>query len=234
MRKPLSGYKAVFFDAGDTLLTIPEARILFSQFLALKSFHNDEQHVGQLLDEAFNLFYYGKQLNPEQVCSPESDRKFWMDLYRFILDRLGAGEQWSEEEIYLVCHELYDEFIDPKHYQLFEDVKANLERFRSLGLRMAVISNFAPTLATILREKEIMNYFDAVIVSTEVGLEKPNPAIFRLALEQTGLAAEDVLYVGDHENNDIWAPAQVGMDAVKISRYTYQADGSIHSLNELT
>jgi putative hydrolase of the HAD superfamily len=233
MGKPLSMYKAIFFDAGDTLLTIPEARIIFSRFLARRSFPSEEERVGELLNEAFNLFYYGKQLNPEEVCSPESDRKFWMDLYRFILNRLGAEKHWTEDEIYRCCHELYDEFVNPRHYRLFEDVKVNLERFAGMGLRMGIVSNFAPTLRSILADKGILSYFAPVIVSTEVGLEKPNPAIFRLALQTVGLAASEVLYVGDHDDNDIWAPAQVGIDAVKIKRYDYHTGAGIHSLNEL-
>ena len=41
-------------------------------------------------------------------------------------------------------------------------------------------------------------------------LEKPDPAIFQLALDRwRALEAKDILYIGDHETNDIWAPNQV-------------------------
>ncbi|WP_216628251.1 HAD-IA family hydrolase [Paenibacillus germinis] len=46
-----------------------------------------------------------------------------------------------------------------------------------------------------------MHYFDPIIVSTEVGLEKPDPAIFQLALNMAG--PKDILYVGDHETIDV-------------------------------
>ncbi|WJH32238.1 HAD-IA family hydrolase [Paenibacillus sp. CC-CFT747] len=186
-----------------------------------------------LFHEAFQLFYYGKQLNPDEVCSPESDRQFWIQLYRFILDRLGAEEEWTEDEIHACCHEMYDVFTAPEQYQLFEDVEESLEAFSKRGLRLGVISNFAPTLRHILEAKGILSYFDPVIVSTEVGIEKPNPSIFRLALEEAGLEAKDVLYIGDHEHNDLWAPAQVGIDAVKIKRYDYMEGEGIRSLLEL-
>ncbi|MNR61381.1 Phosphoglycolate phosphatase [compost metagenome] len=64
-------------------------------------------------------------------------------------------------------------------------------------------------------------------------MEKPDPAIFRLALQMAGVEASEVLYVGDHETNDIWAPNQVGIDAVRIIRYPYHTGDGIRSLLEL-
>lgn len=233
LHKPLDQYKAVFFDVGDTLMTITAARVIMQQFLALRSLHREQDRIGELFTQAFRLFYYGKQLNPDEVCSPESDREFWKKVYMFILGELGADAEWTEEQMHHCAHDLYDLFTSPEHYQLFEDVKESLEGLRQKGLRLGVISNFAPTLKGILEEKGILHYFDPVIVSTEVGLEKPNPAIFRLALEEAGLQAREVLYIGDHDQNDIWAPQQVGMDALKILRYDYLTGDGIHSLREL-
>jgi putative hydrolase of the HAD superfamily len=88
-------------------------------------------------------------------------------------------------------------------------------------------------LRDILRDKGILHYFDPLIISAEVGVEKPNPAIFRLGLERAGLAAHEVLYVGDHETNDVWAPGRVGIASVRIKRYPYQEGEGITSLAEL-
>ncbi|WP_159886332.1 HAD-IA family hydrolase [Paenibacillus puerhi] len=234
MKKSLSAYKAVYFDVGDTLLTIPAARVILQQHLAARSFHRGEEQVGELFTEAFRLLYYGKQLENFEACSPESDRIFWMKVYHYILQKLGVeSENWTEEQIHACCHELYDLFTSPEHYTLFEDVEETLAELQNRGYRLGIISNFAPTLKAILEHKGILHYFEPVLVSTEVGLEKPDPAIFRLALELGGLAAEDVLYVGDHDRNDIWAPAQAGIDAVKIKRYDYHDGDGIHSLREL-
>jgi putative hydrolase of the HAD superfamily len=233
MRKPLSHYKMIYLDAGDTLLTIPTARLILQQYLAVRSMQREEEHIGELFTEAFRLFYYGKQLNPFEVCTPESDRAFWVNLYKYVLEKLGAHEEWSEGQIHEVCHELYDIYVAPEHYQLFEDVKECLVKLQEQGLRLGIVSNFAPTLKAILESKGILSYFDPVIVSTEVGLEKPDPAIFKLALELSGLEAKDILYIGDHERNDIWAPNQVGIDAVKIIRYDYHSGEGIHTLREL-
>jgi putative hydrolase of the HAD superfamily len=226
-------YKAVFFDVGDTLMYIPAAQAVICRHLAEKALVREEEEVGQLFQQAFRQFYVERELNPEECCSPESDRQFWTGVYRFMLDELGAGGEWAEEEIHHCCHELYEMFTSPANYRLFDDVVETLEALRERGFRLGVVSNFSPTLKDILQDKGILHYFDPVIVSTEVGLEKPNPAIFRLALAEAGLAASEVLYVGDHDLNDLWAPRQLGMDAVKILRYDYMTGEGITGLQEL-
>ncbi|MDQ1912087.1 HAD-IA family hydrolase [Paenibacillus sp. GD4] len=234
LRKPLHEYKAVFFDVGDTLLTIPAARIIMHEYLAGRSLHREQERIGELFTESFRLMYYDKQAGPFEACTPESDRAFWVSLYRYILEKLGVHEEnWTEEQIHECCHELYDLFTSPEHYALFDDVKEVLEELTQRGFQLGVISNFAPTLVSILEYKGIRSYFEPVLVSTEVGLEKPDPAIFALALEQSGLAAHEVLYIGDHERNDIWAPNQLGIDAVRIKRYDYQTGEGIVSLRDL-
>lgn len=233
MRKPLQEYKMIYLDAGDTLLTIPAAQTILKQYLQLRSVDRDEAHISELFTEAFRLFYYVNKQNNFVVCSPESDREFWVNLYKYVLHKLGIHEEWTEEEIYTCCHELYDIYTAPEYYELFDDVKPFLDGLKARGFRIGIISNFAPTLKAILENKGILHDFDPVIVSTEVGLEKPDPAIFQLALDRAGLEAKDILYIGDHETNDIWAPNQVGIDAVRIIRYSYHTGEGIHSLLEL-
>ncbi|WP_166240598.1 HAD-IA family hydrolase [Paenibacillus turpanensis] len=226
-------YEAIFFDAGDTLMTILEAQSIVHQFLKDRSLHREPEQIGSLFQEAFQTFYYNKGQGEPVPVSAETDREFWSGIYRYIMDHLGVHEEWSAEQIHRCCHELYDIFTGPEHYRLFDDVIPVLEQLKAKGYRLAVISNFAPTLSAILKEKGIDAYFEDIFVSTVVGLEKPDPAIFSLALERTALKADQVLYVGDHAVNDIWAPNQVGIDAVRILRYDYQEGEGIRSLEEL-
>ena len=226
-------FDAVFFDAGDTLLYIPQAAAIMRRYLAERGLDCEERRIGELFTESYRLLYYGKRSRGDEVCSPESERSFWKEVYKRVLLGLGVAEHREERTIEQWSHEWFDIFTSPEPYELFDDVADTLERLSREGLRLGVVSNFAPTLRTILRHKSILHYFDPVIVSTEVGLEKPNPAIFRLALERSGLKAERVLHVGDHDVNDIWAARQAGITAVKVLRYEYHAGEGIRSLHEL-
>lgn len=233
MKKPWNAYKGIFFDAGDTLITIPEAQLIIVDYLAERSIELSEQAVSKSLQFAFDQLYIQKKKDPAALCSPESERKYWMELYRFVLDHLDIQDHLSEEEIHHCCHELFDLYLSPDKYILFDDVKPALDQIRQAGIRIGLVSNFASQLREILRDKGVLDYFDPLIISAEIGLEKPNPDIFHKALEMAGLDGGDVLYIGDHETNDIWAPAQAGMDTVRIIRYSYQHGEGIRSLKEL-
>ncbi|MCD1259820.1 HAD-IA family hydrolase [Paenibacillus athensensis] len=234
MRKPLHEYKMLYLDASDTLLTVPDARLLLQRYLAERGLEFDPDLIGELLGKAFRQLYDEKPHDPAQSgCSPESDRAFWVAFYRYVLEHLGVHEAWAEAQLLACCSELYDLYTAPEQYRLFDDVKTSLTRVRELGVRLGIVSNFAPTLRAILADQGVLDWFEPVIVSTEVGLEKPDPAIFRLALERAGLEPEDVLYVGDHVTNDVWSPNQVGIDAVRILRYARHTGPGIRSLMEL-
>jgi putative hydrolase of the HAD superfamily len=60
----------------------------------------------------------------------------------------------------------------------------------------------------------IRDFFDVVLISEEVGYEKPDPLIFLLSLEALGLAAEEVIYVGDHPRNDVGGAEFAGITPV--------------------
>lgn len=233
-RKGLAdAYRAVWFDAGDTLVTIPDTEKMFVSFLAERSIEVPEERIAQALNKAFTHIYYGHRPDRYEACTPESDRRYWVRFYEYVLEELNLSRGRNEGEIRAMCHELYELYISPRPYVLFEDVAPVLEHLSASGKRMAVVSNFAPTLLQILEDKGIARHFEAVVVSTLVGYEKPDPRIFRYALEVTGLDPSEVLYVGDHEVNDIWASAQVGIRSVRIKRYGYQQGTGIASLTEL-
>ena len=233
MTKLLSKYKAVFFDAGDTLITIPAAHEIMQVFLTNYELQIEQNELQVVLSEAITQFYYNKKDYTDEAITPESDRAFWVSIYQFVLERLEVDHKLSHDEIHRCCHELYDVFVSPDYYSLFSDVHHCLDRLQQMGLRLGLISNFAPTLRQICAKHKIDTYFDPLIVSTEVGLEKPNPEIFSYAMKLAGLRPEDVLYIGDHEINDVWAPQQIGMDAIRIIRYEGVAGEGIHSLDEL-
>ncbi len=84
---------------------------------------------------------------------------------------------------------------------------------------LALISNFdhPPHAHRILRETGLASYFKMIVVSGEVGIKKPNPGIFRIALEQTGLNSDEVVYVGDTQE-DVDGATAAGIKPILIAR----------------
>lgn len=93
---------------------------------------------------------------------------------------------------------------------------AALERLRAAGVRLAVISNSDGRAAAALDAGGLLDQFEFVIDSGEVGVEKPDPRIFRIALERMGISAEDALYVGDLYEVDVVGARAAGLDVVLI------------------
>jgi HAD superfamily hydrolase (TIGR01549 family) len=84
---------------------------------------------------------------------------------------------------------------------------------------LALISNFDhPSHAyEVLRETGLDRYFETVVISGEVGVKKPNPEIFRIALRATNLSAEEVVYVGDTQD-DVDGAKAAGIRPILIVR----------------
>ena len=85
--------------------------------------------------------------------------------------------------------------------------------------KLALVTNFdhPPHVHSVLSKLNLTPYFDSVVISAEVGIKKPDPRIFDTALEQTGIKPEEVLYVGDTED-DTKAARAAGMVPILIQR----------------
>src|SRR5216110_1500909 len=87
---------------------------------------------------------------------------------------------------------------------------------RGRGLGVGVISNSNGTIRAILRTLGLLPYLDFVLDSAEVGVEKPDPRIFDLALAEARVAAREAAYVGDLYSVDVHGARAAGLDAVLL------------------
>lgn len=71
----------------------------------------------------------------------------------------------------------------------------------------------------IIKKSVLYPYFDAVCLSFDEGLQKPNPAIFKMCLEKLNVQAEYCLYIGDGGSNELEAAEMVGMKAAQAVWY---------------
>jgi len=104
-------------------------------------------------------------------------------------------------------------------YQVvFREVEAVLTTLRS-RYKMGLITNGAPDLQRAkLATAKLASYFDVVIVSGEVGVGKPDPHIFSLALQGVGAGYEDAVMVGDSVSRDIVGAHNAGIKGVLVTR----------------
>lgn len=99
---------------------------------------------------------------------------------------------------------------------------------------LGLISNFtyAPVIYAGLRKLGINQYFDAVLVSDEIGWRKPNQKIFKEALRRLGVKAQETLYVGDSPNEDIKGAQEASMQTIFVPSQFYTIEELVRSQQE--
>lgn len=101
--------------------------------------------------------------------------------------------------------------------QLFPDTLDVLRSLRSAGLRLALVTNQpypGDLLLPDLEAHHLLPWFDAVVVSHDLGYGKPHPAIFEQALERVGAAPREAVMIGDTPAIDVAGAKAAGMPAV--------------------
>jgi putative hydrolase of the HAD superfamily len=117
-----------------------------------------------------------------------------------------------------------------------EGVRPSLARFRSRGLRLAVVSNANGTVAALFDRLELSPFFDAIFDSAVEGIEKPDPRFFLLALERLGAAPGEAVHVGDFYSVDVAGARAAGIRPVLLDEAGLYPDADcprVGSLAEL-
>jgi putative hydrolase of the HAD superfamily len=220
---------AVFLDAGDTLLApFPSFE---GRFVAVARAEGVEFHEARVA--AAFAAATRRAVWPTDWTDPATQRAFWHGHYLDILGELQhAGDRAALADV------LFEAFTDPAAYRLFDDARPALQALAARGLKLGVISNFEPWLATVLELEGVADLFAATAISGVLGVAKPEPGIFRAALDQAGVDPAGAVHVGDHVELDVAGARAVGMTGVLIDRYGRVPDPPpgtprIESLGEL-
>jgi putative hydrolase of the HAD superfamily len=118
-----------------------------------------------------------------------------------------------------------DAFVDAEHeawapaFQTLGAAQALLEALRSRGIKTGVVLNSWPDPGRVLRgdieRAGLTGLLDTIVISSEVGMRKPDPGIFRVALEHLGVEPHDAMFVGDRLETDVQGAANLGMTTVQ-------------------
>ncbi|NIW35262.1 MAG: HAD-IA family hydrolase [Gemmatimonadetes bacterium] len=91
-----------------------------------------------------------------------------------------------------------------------------LRGLRAAGLRLGVISNADGRVARYLANAGLADEFEIILDSGELGIEKPDPRIFQLALERLGVRSEEAVYVGDTWEVDVVGAREAGLRPIYL------------------
>jgi len=98
-------------------------------------------------------------------------------------------------------------------------VREALQRLRAAGLKLAVVSNSEGHIEAALGEIGLRRYLETVVDSAIVGVSKPDPRIFRIALERIDVAPGDAIMVGDSPTADVTGAREAGIRAALLDPF---------------
>jgi putative hydrolase of the HAD superfamily len=203
----------VFFDAGETLVhPAPSFPELFAQTVTREGHPRTADQIVDGLSMVSDEFTRAAVEEELWTTHPDRSRRFWIRVYERFLEALGIVDATGLTET------LYGTFTSIENYEAFDDVVPTLERLQADGYLLGVISNFEPWLEELLARLSLDVWLPVRVISGLEGVEKPDPTIFRLALERSGFAPGEVVYVGDIPDFDIAPTSALGMFPVLIDR----------------
>ena len=190
------------FDVGNTLLTLDYPR-LAREISLVAGVSLTPQHLAAQGAEA------ARAMEAASGADRERARVYLQALFR--LAGVPAGRMPDVERR---LHELHREQhlwsgSDP-------DIPWALSRLRAAGWRLGVVSNSDGKVESALTAAGLREHFEVVIDSSLVGVEKPDPAIFRAALDRMGVRAAEALYVGDVYEVDVVGARAAGMAVILL------------------
>ena len=167
----------------------------------------------------------------ERIRATTDQSRGW-DYFNLVLGHAGIALSEATDAALVELHDYH------RRHNLWEDVPAEvppaLGELRRLGLHLVVVSNSNGTLRAKLERLGLLSAFDLVLDSFELGVEKPDPAIFTLALERSGARAGSTLHVGDFFHIDVVGARAAGLHAWLIDAAGLNADRDCPSFPTLT
>lgn len=107
------------------------------------------------------------------------------------------------------------EYVNPDVFKLLSNLK-------TMGLKLAIISNCSSEEVKVIKQSKIYKYFDHVILSYEIKMQKPDSRIYKETANLLGLSANECIFVGDGGSNELEGAKMVGMKAIQAKWYTNQ------------
>lgn len=175
--------RAVLFDFSGTLASLE---------------HREHWFAGMDLNAARRAEVMDRMTHPTAHGAHDSwerrdlDPKLHRQAYLYVLRDCGLRDEEAEA--------LYARCIDPTEWDVYPDTVTVLKSLRDNGFRTAVVSNIAWDIRDVLVPAGADA--DQYLLSYEVGSMKPDRRIFEAALSRLEVDAEDVLMIGDSEEND--------------------------------
>ncbi len=141
---------------------------------------------------------------------------WWKDVVQATFTQLEILDKFTDFSAFF--SELYLHFSTHKPWYIYTDVIPSLKNWQHQGIQLGVISNFDTRLYKVLKLLKLDDFFDSITISSEAGAAKPNPKIFRLALQKHNCISRQAWHIGDSFKEDYEGAKKVGIRSFWLNR----------------
>ncbi len=217
--------KVVIFDLGFTLINFegiwPKAleesyRVLYTQLV----------EAGLKLDEQIFLSQYTRRIREYYEQRDTEFIEYTTEcVVRDLLSEFGYPDL-PEKIVRPAINAMYGS--TQQYWQIEPDTIQTLSMLKDLGYRLGLISNAGDDqdVQTLIDKAQIRHFFEQIIVSAAVGIRKPHPRIFQMAMDHFGTSPQEMAMVGDTLSADVYGANQMGMISVWITRRANRPDNA--------
>ena len=216
-------YKAVLIDWDDTIgdfigaakLALQE---MYDKYHLSDYFASHEEFVSLYKPHNIELWdKYGKDLVTKAFL--RVDRFLWPLLHG---SKVGERQEATGErrELTALAEQMSEDFLHltTAHFSLLEGAE-ELVRYLAEKYPLTVVTNgFVEVQYEKFDKSGLRDCFAHIVLSEEVGCQKPNPRIYEEALRMNGIAAEEAVMIGDSWNSDIQGAINAGIDQIWIRK----------------
>lgn len=168
------------------------------------------------LQERFNQALRSWTEKNGSGANAREDKETW----RAIVSDTLALEPIPEARREEVFEHLYAAFARAARWRIHEGTREVLETLTARGYRLAVLSNNDSRCRRVLSELGLLDYFEALFLSGELGYEKPDPRIFNHLMKVMGVSGPQILHVGDSPRHDREPAQKLGWHTFLVSQHS--------------
>lgn len=207
-------FKAILFDLGDTLILTDRWDYDKCLTRLLKSLQSGNVAVSIPFDE-FRRAYFEVRNQMYVECEHSLEEVDFQLRIAETLRKLNYKISLESPTLTRAVEAFFEAFLEDVR---MEDYVPQLLTKLKLKYKLGLVSNFAYAkgLRKMLKDFNLIRFFDAVVISGELGLRKPHRKIFEEALKALDVDAEDAVFVGDSLKADINGAKKMGLKTVLV------------------
>jgi putative hydrolase of the HAD superfamily len=230
--------RALFFDLDDTLLDGSRFQESIVRTCEMIAANQPGLDAARVLEANAQIWPgYWREVEEGWTLGALDTASMSLEAWRLTLGACGCGDESLAGRASQIHRQLGLE-----SHRLFDDVRELFAAAKRARVPLALITNGASdTQREKLRVLGIEHWFEVVVISGEVGIAKPDPSAFDLALNKLLVERENVWHVGDSLTTDVAGAKAAGLTAVWINRSGRvrregdpEPDLEIRSLSNLT